>query len=445
MNKNNNGYTLTELLISIAILGVVMLGIAGVMRSVTGSYAKGTFEVQVQEESQIVVNQINDLLCDATALTSASASGKYTFKDKDNKTISIIYDINNNLLNLEYKDGSGNTCTDLLCDNVSNFQIDGFLSGNDNSSTIKLTLDNNGYSYEAVREVNYRNNVENSTFNDIANLTTVTTTADPDAYLDTIPMLRYDTVNLTALYGITSIPYKTKPDGSFELDSNGKKIPACFNDKADDYFELVDPVNDTYSKNSGDQVIIIKPNATVTGTLSDSVPKSDGCVFTGYKSGSSTPVQILLYVDAVEVETEGVYYLDHINSVTANNGYHTTLNVKGINIKEYINAGKSISYDFYLLNGTTEEGKKEGCSVSKITKLSNGGNRISKDDAFAADLCMDPYSTGFVIASGNDSKGSPEGPNKKLKYVIHFGTDTADYGFTIPFNRMGQNVNKDNK
>ena len=61
-NRNNKGYSLVELLITIAIFGMVMIGIAMIMRTSSVSYLDGTREVAVQTEVQIVANQVEELL-----------------------------------------------------------------------------------------------------------------------------------------------------------------------------------------------------------------------------------------------------------------------------------------------------------------------------------------------------------------------------------------------
>ena len=62
--RNNKGYSLVELLISIAIFSLVMGGIISIMNTTSVFYRGGQQEVRLQEEAQIAINQIEELLID---------------------------------------------------------------------------------------------------------------------------------------------------------------------------------------------------------------------------------------------------------------------------------------------------------------------------------------------------------------------------------------------
>ena len=67
--KTNKGYSLAELLVSIAIFSVVMLSIVTVMRNVSVSYRNENAEVQLQENSQMLLSQMEELLVDAKSVS----------------------------------------------------------------------------------------------------------------------------------------------------------------------------------------------------------------------------------------------------------------------------------------------------------------------------------------------------------------------------------------
>lgn len=64
---NNRGLTLVELLCSMAILGVISMTVSAVLVVSADSYDRSNSEIKVQQEAQLVANQIDDLLIDATS------------------------------------------------------------------------------------------------------------------------------------------------------------------------------------------------------------------------------------------------------------------------------------------------------------------------------------------------------------------------------------------
>lgn len=64
--KNNRGFTLVELLVTIAILGFVLLAAGGALVTSAKNYKSGTVEVNLQQQSQITANLISNLVLDAS-------------------------------------------------------------------------------------------------------------------------------------------------------------------------------------------------------------------------------------------------------------------------------------------------------------------------------------------------------------------------------------------
>ncbi|MBD5519720.1 MAG: prepilin-type N-terminal cleavage/methylation domain-containing protein [Lachnospiraceae bacterium] len=146
--KDNRGLSLVELLITVTILALVIIGAATFMLTGSRSFAKGSADSNVQGEAELAVNQIEDLIIDVnggvdfTDDTDASTLTMYHVEADDssgvavNKKRTVTWDKNdNNLYSSEWKvdkDGSGVYVeldppvykNQLLAENVTDFNVD---------------------------------------------------------------------------------------------------------------------------------------------------------------------------------------------------------------------------------------------------------------------------------------------------------------------------------
>ena len=81
--KTNKGYSLAELLVSIAIFSVVMVSIITVMRNVSVTYRNENAEVNLQENSQMLLAQMEELLVDCKSV-SLIGTKTWSITDTDN-------------------------------------------------------------------------------------------------------------------------------------------------------------------------------------------------------------------------------------------------------------------------------------------------------------------------------------------------------------------------
>lgn len=163
MKQDNRGFTLVELIIGIAILGIVSVAVLGFMASGGRSFKRATTEVNLQFESQTVVNQLNDLLIEANDIKVFGSGIGTTLEiyQKDNRGIVITHISTTN--ELEYSDGTiedgiitGLGDSVLFAQYVTEFKVEKLID----SSIVKLelvfTLD--GRSYTANKTVTMRSN-----------------------------------------------------------------------------------------------------------------------------------------------------------------------------------------------------------------------------------------------------------------------------------------------
>lgn len=66
MKKDQKGFTMVEVLIAVAILSIVVVTVCGFILVGSRSYAAGNSDINVQQESQLALNQMSDLLIDTT-------------------------------------------------------------------------------------------------------------------------------------------------------------------------------------------------------------------------------------------------------------------------------------------------------------------------------------------------------------------------------------------
>lgn len=163
--KNNKGFTLVELMVSIAILGVVIVASLGFLASGTRSFSSVSAAVNLQYKSQLAMNNIQERLIDCNTgvtfdtgsstlyiIDSSVSQNAETGKDETRYTAYIFkYDAAKNAVYFgqqaaeRTQDGSykfRDSAPDLLVDGVSAFKAD-VTSGTDlynNSYVSEVTL-----------------------------------------------------------------------------------------------------------------------------------------------------------------------------------------------------------------------------------------------------------------------------------------------------------------
>ena len=243
MRLKNKGYTLVELLLSIAVFAIVMVGIASIMSSTLKAYSSANIDVTVQEDCQIAANQIEELLCDASSISAYDPAVGWIFKDDDGPYYdkAISYDGSTVILK-ELVSGAG-YIPHTIAEDVTSFSIDNWKADSNvtvatekayNQVVINMTMDKNGTTYSLKRNVYFRNDIENSSFHGINNLMSEAGSSGGSGSDDakTLTVKRYQKYNLTADYQIT-VPVKllkknsttggwdvvTDPDGSERNDN----------------------------------------------------------------------------------------------------------------------------------------------------------------------------------------------------------------------------------
>lgn len=147
---DNKGLTLVELVCSMAILSVIGMVISSVLIVSADSYDRSNSEVKVQQEAQLVANQIDDLLIDATADVHFDPSNATLTIKQGSVTHTVVQEGDE----LYYeKDG----VKQLMASGVSSFDVDDSEFAERGYLRLNMDLVRKSQTYPAVFTITARN------------------------------------------------------------------------------------------------------------------------------------------------------------------------------------------------------------------------------------------------------------------------------------------------
>ena len=334
--KRNKGYTLVELLISLAIFGIISISIGLIMRNAAVSYKNESIEVNIQKEAQIFLTQMEDLICDSTSKIideSDSSTNKYKITNPDGVfTVSWVKNSDKIYLNDSY----------LMAEIVKNFQID-FGTGNeakDNACVVstKFAYNNGALEkyYDANKKIFFRNYVENSEGHQL-DLSTVISSGTPGGSANTREIKRYEIVNLYDEFGMYYVD---------QIDSNYKCLDMSSSNFDSTYNKITKPV---YT--DGKTYMI----TTNTNLLDDPTKSVQDKTVKGRKKDGTTSVEVVLSTKSVKLEKgtgQVIYPAGDVNVATNSNNllvgyFNSDMTLTGFDCvayNKYWNASNSTSY-----------------------------------------------------------------------------------------------------
>ncbi len=156
INHENAGFTLVELIIVMAIMGLVGLAVAGFIGTSANQYKSASKEVDLQYESQIVMNQLGDLVQSATKVTtykSTATTGEVLKIDiqKDTTVYHIYMDYDSNELYLKKNDGD----LELMAEYIEDFSSS--IDKDKNSVNFDVDFKNDDKTYNSTQNFTMRN------------------------------------------------------------------------------------------------------------------------------------------------------------------------------------------------------------------------------------------------------------------------------------------------
>lgn len=161
MWKDRRGLTLIELVIAVAILGIISTTVGGALVVATNAYRNGTEETALQSEAQFTINAIEALLIDAT--DTVEFDGSVLKIENVDYTYEIVFDPAGRTLHYtQYETGNpANEIAknELLAEHVKEFIVD--TSQFAVARTVKITItmvNSRNQDYTTVYNITSRNN-----------------------------------------------------------------------------------------------------------------------------------------------------------------------------------------------------------------------------------------------------------------------------------------------
>ena len=125
--QKNQGMSLVELLVSVAVLGIAMFGIVGLMNLSTRYYSNSSKEVEVQQELQTTFAMVSNMIVDANeSVTFDAANNRAKIVNKKKKYIVELSGRNLYAREFNVSDPEADikSAENLLADRVETFKLD---------------------------------------------------------------------------------------------------------------------------------------------------------------------------------------------------------------------------------------------------------------------------------------------------------------------------------
>lgn len=396
--RNNKGYSLVELLITIAIFGMVMIGIAMIMRTSSVSYVKGNSEVAMQTEVQIVANQLEELFVDADGAIDSgyiSSGGEmngtqyWKIPKGDYNYYICFFTADNELLLQKRELNTGylvnKSAWSLMAEYVTDFDVEGWeqrqenvepTDSCDNKITFELAMDNNGYAYEVSRDVFFRNAIEDALVYEIQD------TGTGDDETETVieyELDRYAVLDLEKEFGITTITGVSSASSTQNtFNSFYRFVKPAYNDI--DNEEPAFGIEKVEDDDGSACCIMLKSNFYDDYGLE--VFKSYNIIVTGTTDKPGEVVEVRLVTKPVSFVADNNAF--HLHATNGGDYSYTFVKVEGIDIpamlaiKDYTtdanadNTGRPFQYSLvmYSTDATTPQYTKDANNLPK-TETSN--------------------------------------------------------------------------
>lgn len=171
MINKNKGFSLIELMISFAILGVVSAIIVGMITASSNTYKSVTAEVDLQYESQLAMSQLQEYIVDCNGGICFKDNNLYLLNTDGTNFTAHVFRFDSTDSRLYYVkapvtvDATSGAIScpiatgDFMASNVAAFGVNLTTTDLVTSAVVTLTFQNGGKEYTATQITSLRNNV----------------------------------------------------------------------------------------------------------------------------------------------------------------------------------------------------------------------------------------------------------------------------------------------
>ena len=175
--SNNKGFSLVELIVSLAIVMIVGGSIVSFLLAGSNSYASVITNTDLQEEAQLVVNQISDMVITAEKAVNFNNSAKKLEVFNENEKYEIVFkDADMRLYYNKFNTRPGTRDFDivsadvLMAENVADFWADVSKAESTNKISIKIVFESKSNTYEKKETITLRNGNSVKSGNDLTKI-----------------------------------------------------------------------------------------------------------------------------------------------------------------------------------------------------------------------------------------------------------------------------------
>ena len=160
LRRNHKGFSLVELMCTVAIFSVVLTGLGSAMVISARSYQNGNVELDLQQQAQITANLLTNLIIDANLVEEPSdAVGGTLLKIKKEEMVSgtpvsVSYEVTYNSTDKQLLYSKDGGASQVLAENIAGFNIRRVAANNFDFS---LKIEEGSRSYESDYHVTPRN------------------------------------------------------------------------------------------------------------------------------------------------------------------------------------------------------------------------------------------------------------------------------------------------
>lgn len=162
LRNNHRGFSLVELICTIAIFSIIITGVGSAMVISARSYSNGNVELDLQQQAQITANLLTNLIIDANVIEepSSEAGGSLLRIKKEEAGVMVVYEVTHDAANQQLLYSREGGTPQILAENISAFSISRVSSNNIDFS---LQVTEGTRSYESDYHVTPRNGASEET------------------------------------------------------------------------------------------------------------------------------------------------------------------------------------------------------------------------------------------------------------------------------------------